>query len=742
MTVIVAPKPKRIVRPDLIPDKTRDKGFHEYFIAELSELYDDGDPKGMTELKPRDTQAHSADIFTDTREVPLRRQEDYYVFAKELAASARSGAARPQVDAEKKSKKKCHINYNGDRKTTNYTWDDFEIRLLLCMIIRGVHTSGTPGTIDRWSKRRITESRRSLNDSLPKATDGHTHRGQWAYHDVAKLLNFHTNDDIPVVDVRDMIHRLVDQRKGALHLANRVHAPRMTKTVAMAWKRQQDFVGDLKEWFGEKGEEGRKDRLERLEREKNELAHELAQNPMQQVDGDPGIDARNLGQAYTQADAQRSAAGVGDPFADDFDGWGAASAPAQAALGFDDWYDGNNFAAPPGAQPVNDSFGNDAPASASDDVVMADASGDECGDDDVALRSTLTNAIQAMDTPVTASVAAPRRSASPLGAFGMGDPFAAPLPGNTRFKIIAPAPSADSGGGFDDASAPDQAIGGLDDWAGNDDFAAPPAGQPTNNIFGNDAPASASKNVSMADVGGNEWGDENSDPNAPAPVKIPEGNADAFLDDMITNTSIVSPSAFHQSGGFTAITAPRKGFTAANLPAASAYAGPLQSLNIGSTTGFNAERLAMLSREDTPPSSSLKNVFRNARDFSPTPGGQVFRPANVGGVAGSNAVPLAFNRLTGQRVELKPALTSASRVAGSDSDDPFGGNDFSNGGGRSGGGAFTPMLGLRNSPCGSNSGAGNGGGWGDTPPAQQAKGGHVDLDAADDDAWGDDELDY
>ena len=155
-----------------------------------------------------------------------------------------------------------------------------------------------------------------MNDSLPKATDGHTHRGQWAYHDVAKLLNFHTNDDIPVVDVRDMIHRLVDQRKGALHLANRVQAPRMTKTVAMAWRRKQNFVGDLKEWYGEKGKEGRKDKLERLEREKNELAHELARNPMQQVEGDPGIDAGKLGQAYTQEDVQRNVAGGGDPFAE------------------------------------------------------------------------------------------------------------------------------------------------------------------------------------------------------------------------------------------------------------------------------------------------------------------------------------------------------------------------------------------------------------------------------------------
>ena len=736
--VIAAPKPKRVIRPDLIPDKTRDKGFHEYFIAELSELYDGGDPKGMAELKTRDTQAHPADIFTDTREVPLRRQEDYYVFAKELAASARAGAARPQADAEKKIKKKSHIHYNGDRKTTNYTWEDFEIRLLLCMIIRGVHTSGTPGTTDRWSKRRIMESRRSLNDSLPKATDGHTHRGQWAYHDVAKLLNFHTNDEIPVVDVRDMIHRLVDQRKGALHLANRVHAPRMTKTVAMAWKRQQDFVGDLKEWCGEKGKEGRKARLKKLDKERNELAHELAQNPMQQVEGDPGIDAGNLGQAYTQEDARRNAAGGGDPFADDFDGFVDAAARAQAVGGFDEWDGSNNFVAPPAAQPVNDNFGNDAPASASGDVARADAGGDEWGDDDGALANTLTNAIQAME----ASVAAPRRPASPVGAFGMEDPFAAPLPGNTGFKDVAPAASSDADGGFDDASAPAQAVGGFDDWGGNDDFATPPAGQPSNNSFGDDAPTSASKDVSMVDAGGNEWVDENSDQSAPAPAKIPGGNADAFFDDMMANTSIVSRPAVHQFGGFTAVNAPSKVFTSTHPPPASAPAAPQQSLNIDSATGFNAERFAMLSREDTLPSKSPKKVFRNAGGFSPTPGGQVFGPVNVGGVAGSNAIPLAFNRLTGQCAEPKPALSSAPRAAGGDSDGPFRDNDFGSGSGRSGGGASTPVQGLCDSPRGGNDGPDNGGGWDNTPPAQPAKGGHVDLDAANADAWGDGELDY
>ena len=736
--MIAATKPKRVIRPDLFPDKTIDRGFHEYFVAELSELYDDRGPKGMAELKARDTQAHPADIFTDTREVPLRRQEDYYVFAKELAASARSGVARPQADAEKKSKKKSHIHYNGDRKTTNYTWEDFEIRLLLCMIIRGVHTSGTPGTTDRWSKRRIMESRRSLNDSLPKPADGHTHRGQWAYHDVAKLLNFHTNDEIPVVDVRDMIHRLVDQRKGALHLSNRVHAPRMTKTVAMAWKRQQDFVGDLKEWFGEKGEEGRKNRLQRLEREKNELAHELAQNPMQQVEGNLGIYAGNLCQAYTQEDAQRNAAGGGDPFANDFNGLGDASAKTQAANDFDDWGSGNNFVAPPAAQPVNDSFDNDPSASDSDDVAMINADGDEWGDD-AALASTLTNAIQAMVDPVAAPLAPSRRPASPLGAFEMEDPFAAPLPGNTGFKDV-PAAFADVGGSFDDVSAPAQAVGGFDDRGGNDDFVAPSAGQPANNNLG-DAPTSAYKDVSMADAGGDKCGDENSDSSAAAPAaaKIRRANADAFLDDVMAYTSPVSPAAVHQSCGFTAVSPPSKGFTSAHSSPASTPAAPQQSLSIDSASDFNAERLAMLSREDTPPSKSPKKFFRDAGGFSPTPGGQVCRPTIVGGVAGSNAIPLAFNRLTGQRVEPKAALTIVPLVESGGSDDPFGDALFGNGSGRNGD-ASTPVQAFCDSLKGDN--VGRGAGWGDTPPAQPAKGGHVDLDTADGDAWGDGELDH
>lgn len=60
--MIAASKPKRVIRPDLIPEKTREKGFHEYFIAELSELselYDGDDPKGMAELKTRDTSTPS-----------------------------------------------------------------------------------------------------------------------------------------------------------------------------------------------------------------------------------------------------------------------------------------------------------------------------------------------------------------------------------------------------------------------------------------------------------------------------------------------------------------------------------------------------------------------------------------------------------------------------------------------------------------------------------------------------------
>ena len=369
---------------------------------------------------------------------------------------------------------------------------------------------------------------------------------------------------------------------------------------------------------------------------------------------------------------------------------------------------------------------------------MADVGGDDWGDDDAALTNTLPNAIQVMDAPA----AAPRRPASPLGAFGMEDPFAAPLLGNIGFKDVAPA-AAESGGGFDDASAPAQNADGFDDWGGDDDFAAPPAAQSANDNFGGSAPANAFNDVATGDVGGDMWDEENVAPNIPAPnvgTKIPWNNADAFLDDMMANANIISPPVAHRSSGFTAVNAPHNGFTSAPPPPVSALAAPAQSLKIDPVIGFNADRLAMLSREDSPPSKSSKKVFRNTGGFSPTPGGQVFRPANAGGVAGSNAIPLAFNRLTGQRAEPKAEPTSAPAVGSGGSDDPFGDSFFGDGGGRSGGDASTPIPGSSDSPR-TEVGAGDGG-WGDTPPAKPAEGEHVDLDAATGDEWGDGELDY
>lgn len=109
----------------------------------------------------------------------------------------------------------------------SHEWSEFELRTALSLVCRGAHRTGD-----------ALGFATALNAALNAGDHGR---------------------DVPVGEVRRLLARLRDERKGALAFIERQVSRRVTRTAARVFARGLDFDGSLREWLVE----GRRERVER-----------------------------------------------------------------------------------------------------------------------------------------------------------------------------------------------------------------------------------------------------------------------------------------------------------------------------------------------------------------------------------------------------------------------------------------------------------------------------------------------
>lgn len=113
--------------------------------------------------------------------------------------------------------------------SSEYKWNSFEIRTLVCLIIKGAHYD-TKGPVDPMDF--ADKLNKALNPVKPT-----TER-------VKALLD----RDIPVKDVQKMLRRILAKKRHAVDVVERNPAATITKRQVNAFMRQLDFDGGEEEW--------------------------------------------------------------------------------------------------------------------------------------------------------------------------------------------------------------------------------------------------------------------------------------------------------------------------------------------------------------------------------------------------------------------------------------------------------------------------------------------------------------
>lgn len=114
--------------------------------------------------------------------------------------------------------------------SSKHKWDSFEIRTLICLIIKGAHRN-SKGPVDPM------DFADKLNKALnPVQTSTRS----------AKVL---FDRDIPVDDVQEMLQRILARKSHAVDVVQRNPAASITKRQVNAFIRQLDFDGGESEWL-------------------------------------------------------------------------------------------------------------------------------------------------------------------------------------------------------------------------------------------------------------------------------------------------------------------------------------------------------------------------------------------------------------------------------------------------------------------------------------------------------------
>lgn len=108
-----------------------------------------------------------------------------------------------------------------------HKWDNFEVRTLICLIIKGEH-------------RIFPDDPMYLTDRLNNALNP-----ERATTETAKKIY---GSDIPMQDVQAMLKRILSKKKHAIDLSDRHRSNVITKRKITAFMRGLDFDGSEEEW--------------------------------------------------------------------------------------------------------------------------------------------------------------------------------------------------------------------------------------------------------------------------------------------------------------------------------------------------------------------------------------------------------------------------------------------------------------------------------------------------------------
>lgn len=120
---------------------------------------------------------------------------------------------------------------------TFWKWNHFEVRTLVCLIIKGEH--------------KITKDPMDLTDKLNRALNPASSGTQPAY-----------SRDVPHAEVQAMLKRILSKKSHAVDLSDRNYSAPVTRAKINAFMRNLDFDGSKVEW-----EEGR-DEVVRVQTQK------------------------------------------------------------------------------------------------------------------------------------------------------------------------------------------------------------------------------------------------------------------------------------------------------------------------------------------------------------------------------------------------------------------------------------------------------------------------------------------
>ncbi len=695
-------------------------------------------------------------IVTDERKsddtLPTRRQDVSWIYGKNTEEMIRKSSKTPAPAEENRRSQKSYIHYNGNRNTANHEWTNFQVRYLIALMAKSYHEYGDRAADESYKdKKQRIERKRQFNKSLGVADDA-TMR-HWAFQDVTESLNMWcisaNDDEISAQDVKEMIYRLVIERKGAYKFTQAQDAGgRLTRTIAMVWKKRIDFDGSMKEW-----DNGREAALEAKRAQDEESdRNPAAVGAVSETTNVAGIQTGWNGGGDADAENITAAASIDDGMREGGGAGGGAPAASVAVNDDDDWGSGGfASAAAPGALPVRsrepDPFGDPLPSTSAFGRTAATGPtlGDDLGDAPVAVAAVplqmdddWVDSVGDVDIAITAAPA-PERVREP-------DPFGNPLPTKKTPQSTTLDGSSKRPGTGDPAfhGFLGTIIQGV--LGESVDATLIAAGNDGNWSGGVSVPAA----TATADTPDDEWGD--SAPAAAASLVPASVQAEAFLDSM---TEFNSGPVFQTGGGRnendfgfgfrdTRAITPKASQPAAKAPPAfdldPAY-------EIDPVTGLNPARMAMITfasnQPDSPPLSepAMPCMPSDVPDEPWVPG-QVQYITNRPKISGFNTAPLPFNRLAGEKrpdgyVPGKTAPKSAPKSAPQLDNPNISWNDGADAGAVATATAVVADSGA--SDGGAEWGAEDGDASKENKPAKPR---YADPDAAND-AWSDNmELDY
>lgn len=124
---------------------------------------------------------------------------------------------------------------------TSWKWNHFEVRTLICLIIKGEH--------------KTSKDPMDLTDKLNRALNPASSGTQPAY-----------SRDVPHVDVQAMLKRVLSKKSHAVDLSDRIYTAPVTRTKLNAFMRNLGFDGSKDEWKSGRREEMKVETQKRLVR--------------------------------------------------------------------------------------------------------------------------------------------------------------------------------------------------------------------------------------------------------------------------------------------------------------------------------------------------------------------------------------------------------------------------------------------------------------------------------------------